>query len=96
MKSRFLIVLLVISFLTCYGQTTDTATCGTEPIDTSSIYYQLPWIGNNAFLDSLYYVYHDSTTLYSKAHNYCDALVNGVRFNIPVQFWIWRSDDGSA
>lgn len=53
----------------------------------------MPWIGNNAYLDSLLLA-TDSGGVQAKMPSTCGGIVSHAKYHIPVQFWLWRDNTG--
>lgn len=89
MKKFILFFYFLFCLFKVYAQidTTD-RDCLTPDMDTSE-YKNLPWFDNNDYLEN----FLDSIG-YPNANN---RIINqGVKYWIPVKFWIYREDDGSG
>ncbi|WP_416864896.1 MAG: T9SS type A sorting domain-containing protein [Imperialibacter sp.] len=68
-------------------------TCGTQDIDNTA-FYQLPWVGNNQYLDDLLdsvgWPFDPVDPAYRVEPN------TVVKYRIPVAFWVYHRNDGSG
>lgn len=85
MKKYFITGLLLLHFITLFGQE-----CGTAGLDSASFYSQ-PWIGNNQYLFEL----KDSVETYMSDVAIETAYEGGINnqaiFWIPVKVWVYRT-----
>jgi hypothetical protein len=92
MKQTLLLLLFITCSMKFYAQDTSTmGKCGTPDMDTTA-FKNLPWYDNNDyleyFLDSIGYPADGNANRIIGSPN--------VRLWIPLQFWIYRNDDGSG
>lgn len=87
MKKIYLLLCLQLILLLVHAQDS-TDHCGTADMDTTE-FKQLPWFDNNQlledFLDSIGYPNGSSR-----------IIDQGIRYWIPVKFWIYRDDNGNG
>lgn len=84
---------LMLATLTCLHSNSQDTTqrCWTQDPDTT-IFFDLPWYGNNDFLENFLdsIQYDDTTSLFRIIGK------PQVKFWIPIKFWIYRNEDGTG
>lgn len=90
---RKVVLLTIIVFaLKAFSQTPGEGTCWTPDMDTSE-FYNLPWFDNNQMLED----FLDSLGYPGGSGGSSSRIINqGIRYWIPVKFWVYRDDNGNG
>lgn len=100
MKKTTFILLICFYGLVSKAQSVDTLLCDVPDRDTTE-FENLPWFGNNAYLENfLDSIGYPSGSAYKMSNTSGSVGTNGIvgseriRFHVPIKFWVYRNSAG--